>query len=143
MTLSNVTERLQPGGFFVGTTLNAYRLVKLLRSIRGNVWSNSVCRLEFDESTDKDEFPEFGAKYSFSLVEAVDNLPEYLVHFSVLEAIAAEYGLKLVVRQEFPAVYEEYKSDPQFGNLMERMGVYELSPDEWQANSQYKARPTN
>jgi mRNA (guanine-N7-)-methyltransferase len=53
MTLQNITERLEPGCHFVGTVPNAYRLVHLLRSVRGLSWKNSICGIEFDESTDK------------------------------------------------------------------------------------------
>lgn len=134
---SNVSDRLEAGGHFVATIPNALRLVQLFRSVPGNVWKNSICRLEFDRNTDKDVFPEFGARYSFFLADAVDSVPEYLVHPAVLERIAAEYDLELVLRKEFPEWKAEYEKDPRFEDLMHVMQVERLSPDEWQAASLY------
>ncbi len=133
--LRNISERLEPGGYFVGTVPNAYRLVHLLRASRGLKWSNSICSLVFDESTDKDLLPDFGARYIFTLEDAVDGVPEYLVHFAVLERIAQEYELDLVLREEFPDFFANNQKEHE--DLLTRMGVHVLSPDEWQAASLY------
>ena len=135
--LSNLTNRLEPGGYFLGTIPNALRLVRLIRSVPGNTWSNSICKLEFDPSMDKDCFPEFGARYSFTLADAVDSVPEYLVHPAVFERVAAEYGLELVLRKELPDWKRDYCKDPRFEDLLRIMRVNRLSPDEWQAASLY------
>jgi hypothetical protein len=42
----------------------------------------SRTQVTFDRT---DEFPEFGAKYTFSLEDAIDDCPEYLVHFTVFK----------------------------------------------------------
>ncbi len=108
MALLNVSDRLRPGGVFCGTVPNSYRLVHLLRHVRGLSWSNPITAIEFDEATDKDCLPEFGARYLFSLAESVDRVPEYLVHFAVLQRIALEYNLELVMREEFPDFYKRH-----------------------------------
>jgi mRNA (guanine-N7-)-methyltransferase len=110
MALRNISERLRPGGCFIGTVPNTYRLVQLLRSARGLSWSNSIVSIEFDAATDKDCLPEFGARYTFALVDAVDRVPEFLVHFAVLQRVADEYGLDLVMREEFSSFYQKYGS---------------------------------
>lgn len=135
-TLQNVSERLDPGCHFVGTVPNAYRLVHLLRASRGLSWSNSICGFQFDESlAEKDVFPEFGARYTFSLADAVDSVPEYLVHFSVLERVARDYGLELVFREEFPDFFAKYVKENE--RLLKKMEGDVLTADEWQAASLY------
>ena len=47
----------------------------------GLSFGNSIFNVRFEQ---KDEFPAFGAKYYFTLEEAVGNVPEYLVHFPTL-----------------------------------------------------------
>lgn len=140
--LENITDRLVPGGYFIGTVPNANRLVKLLRSVDGYSWGNSVCSLEFDQKIfgpDKKIIPAFGARYTFRLTDAVDTVPEYLVHFEVLKRIAGEYQLDLVLLQDFAEVYATFKDVPQYANLLRVMKVTDprtgetLSQDEWQA----------
>ena len=135
--LSNITKRLEPGGFFLGTTPNALRLVRLIRSVPGHSWSNTICRLEFDPDIDKDCFPEFGARYTFTLADAVDSVPEYLVHPRVFARVAGEYGLDLVLYKEFPEWKETFGNDPRYDTLMKIMRVDHLSVDEWQAANLY------
>ena len=101
--------------------------MQLIRSVRGLTWGNSICKLEFDPDTDKDAFPEFGARYKFTLHDAVDNVPEYLVHFAVLKRVAGEYGLDLVLREEFPDFFAKYGKDPRFEDLLRIMRVDRLS----------------
>jgi len=98
--LQNVTERLNPGGFFVATIPNANYIVyvlsttlpsklisfcwvfsKSLRQAEGLSFGNSIFSVRFEQ---KEEFPMFGGKYYFTLEEAVGNVPEYLVHFPTL-----------------------------------------------------------
>lgn len=135
-TLQNVSERLDPGCHFVGTAPNAYRLVHLLRASRSLSWSNSICGFQFDEAlSDKDVLPEFGARYTFSLSDAVDAVPEYLVHFAVLERVARDFNLELVLREEFPDFYKRHVEEHE--GLLKRMEGDVLSEDEWQAASLY------
>ena len=157
MALGNISERLRPGGFFIGTVPNAYRLVHLLRSVRGLSWSNSIVSVDFDPATDKDCLPEFGARYTFALMDAVDRVPEFLVHFAVLQRVADEYGLELVMREEFSSFFQKYGrvflvsfvfgtklyisagNDARFSSLLNVMQVDRLSADEWQAACLYVA----
>jgi hypothetical protein len=62
-------------------------------------------------------------------------VPEYLVHFSVLERIAKEYDLELVMREEFPNFYARHESE--YRDLLHKMRVDALNSDEWEAASLY------
>jgi len=55
---------------------------KKLRSEKGLYFGNDIYRIEFEQ---KENFPEFGASYLFTLKDAVQNLPEYLVHIATLQ----------------------------------------------------------
>ncbi len=44
-----------------------------------------IYEVKFPQTKKKKYFPTFGAQYTFSLVDAVDNVPEYLVHSGTLE----------------------------------------------------------
>lgn len=87
------TRTCYAGGHFIGTVPNAHRLVRILRSAPARKWSNRVCSLEFDERVFVSNAPDavipaFGARYTFTLSDAVDSVPEYLVHFDVLRVSA-------------------------------------------------------
>lgn len=60
-----------------------------MRSVPAFKWNNRVCTLEFDQRVFTSNAPDavipaFGARYTFTLSDAVDSVPEYLVHFDVL-----------------------------------------------------------
>ena len=136
--LENITDRLKPGGHFVGTIINVLRLVKLFRHV-GHSWANPVCALEFDKSLSKEgPFPEFGAKYTFTLIDAVGGVPEYFVHFDVLQRLAKDYGLQLVMREEFPAFFNKYKNVDEYGELYGKMLRKNPTPAEWEAINLYQ-----
>ena len=68
--------------------------------------SNSVFKIEFDPPLDDNNPPPlFGAKYNFSLEGAVNNCPEFLVHFSTLVELAEKYGLILICRRRFDSYF--------------------------------------
>lgn len=105
--LKNVSTHLRTGGHFLGTLPNANWIVyfyliirkdlicsKKLRSQPGNLsFGNDVYNVTFEQA---ETFPTFGHKYTFRLVDAIDDMPEYLVHFPTLVRIAKEYDLELV-----------------------------------------------
>jgi mRNA (guanine-N7-)-methyltransferase len=87
--LQNVSERLRPGGYFIGTIPDANLIVKRLRQDQKEGFGNSIFSITF-ENLKRDEggklvgFTPFGCKYMFHLVDAVD-CPEYLVNWRVFE----------------------------------------------------------
>ena len=87
--LQNISLALAKGGHFFGTCPNSNWIVyvfdtddrKKLRSIQGLHFGNAVYSITFDQ---KDEYPLFGHRYRFDLMDAIDDCPEYLIHFPTL-----------------------------------------------------------
>jgi len=135
--LRNVSDRLKPGGHFIGTIPNANYLVKKIRSSNSLEFGNNLYKIQFFQ---KDNFTEpFGCRYLFSLKDAIDNCPEYLVHFPTLVKLAGEYDLELVMKDPFHSyIYQKSKPDNQenFRLLMKINALNEegtISEEEWEA----------
>lgn len=101
--LHNVSCRLEPGGFFIGTTVDADKVVAMIRSEGGEKLriSNEFYSIQFGQ----DSFPRtgtgsspYGLKFYFYLKDAVGRerttesrpiyVPEYLVSFDHLSVLA-------------------------------------------------------
>lgn len=120
--LKNVTDRLEPGGIFVGTTIDSDELVFRVRTSgsKDNSISNDYYKVVLPQDCfDKNQSP-FGLKYFFYLKEAIGKesketaakmVDEYLVVFSELERIASEYGLELVMKKNFRQFYDDMCSE--------------------------------
>ncbi|TPX30400.1 hypothetical protein SmJEL517_g06023 [Synchytrium microbalum] len=135
--LKNVSDALRPGGFFIGTLPDAYWIVKRLKSENGLSFGNSIYSIKFEQ---RDKFPLFGHKYWFVLEDAIDNAPEFLVHFPSLTRLAAEYGLKLVFKKRLHDLYLERSQEGDDGQLFRRMlGNKVITDDEWEAIGIYLA----
>ncbi|CAJ0914562.1 9051_t:CDS:2, partial [Entrophospora sp. SA101] len=139
MALKNVTSGLKIGGYFIGTVPNAYRIVKILKSLPDNEleFGNSIYSIKFEQ---KESYPLYGNKYWFNLEESIDDCPEYLVYFPVFEKLAKEYGLKLLYKKSFHDLYEEEKKNDKFYDLLFQMQVIgkrpddsKMTDDEWEA----------
>jgi len=89
-------------------------------------WGNGIYRVRFPEGTPEDGIfrPPFGWKYSYFMVEAVEEIPEYVVPWEAFRALTQEYNLELQFRKPFLEIWEEEKNDPELGPLSERMGVH-------------------
>jgi mRNA (guanine-N7-)-methyltransferase len=147
--LQNVSERLRPGGYFIGTMPDANWIVKRVRQEPPNSFGfgNSIYSITFDnleqKGNDKVGFTPYGCKYMFHLVDAVD-CPEYLVHFPTFQRLAKEYGLKLVFKENFHQFYVSASKDEEFSKLLNRIGVIgghapDMSEEEWEAAGIYLA----
>jgi mRNA (guanine-N7-)-methyltransferase len=99
--LTNVSSRLEPGGFFIGTTVDAEKVVSLIRTEgKENLRiSNKFYSIQFgQDSFPKEKGNPLGLKFYFYLKDAVGRerlsedrpvyVPEYLVNFDFLEQIA-------------------------------------------------------
>jgi len=124
--MKNAAENLKPGGFFIGTTPDAYDIMRRLELCGGKTFGNSIYNIRFDDGVDRRQ-PLFGAKYNFHLQDVVD-CPEFLVHFPTVERIAEKYGLILVHRQRFQTAYNTYIKTQEGKNLMENMACFETYP---------------
>jgi mRNA (guanine-N7-)-methyltransferase len=119
ISIRNIAQHLRKGGYFFGTTTNA----KVIRERLGtsNEISNSVYRLSIaDKST---LHQDFGAQIHFSLEDAVEECPEFLIPMSKLTQLAQENGLVLERCMSFPEVYQRYCKDHDYGPLLRKMNV--------------------
>uniref|UniRef100_A0A3B3R3G4 mRNA cap guanine-N(7) methyltransferase n=1 Tax=Paramormyrops kingsleyae TaxID=1676925 RepID=A0A3B3R3G4_9TELE len=124
MMLRNACERLRPGGFFIGTTPDAFELVKRLEASESNSFGNNVYRVTFQK---KDVYPLFGCQYDFSL-EGVVNVPEFLVYFPLFQEMAKKYNMRLVSKKTFSEFFKEKIANEQHRTLMKRMQALEVYP---------------
>lgn len=80
--LMNATRWLKPGGVFVGTIPNAEQLLTRLDQIPADSpelsFGNSVYSIKFES---REPRPLYGHRYSFFLQDAVEDVPEYVVHW--------------------------------------------------------------
>jgi len=136
--LENVTQRLVPGGFFIGTIPDSNVLVRKLRACPGLEFGNEFYRVVFDDAWSSKRFVKnpFGIRYHFYLESAVLDVPEYLVVFPVLEQMAQEYGLELQLWMNFHEFITMYLSpNSPFLSLFHRMDIFQnsrgLSPEFW------------
>ncbi|KAJ8455074.1 hypothetical protein ONZ51_g12655 [Trametes cubensis] len=142
--LKNVSTWLRPGGIFVGTIPNAKQLMEQLDALPPDSkelsWGNNVYRIRFEE---RDSRPIFGHRYWFYLQDAVDDVPEYVVHWENFVQLAAEYDLHPVYKKEFHEIFEEHHEHEEFGQLLQRMhvvdadGESQMDEDQWEAANIY------
>ncbi|CAG8749540.1 13251_t:CDS:2, partial [Acaulospora morrowiae] len=138
MGLRNVSSNLKVGGVFIGTVPDAYWIVKKLKSLKPHElkFGNQIYSVSFE---DRNNFPTFGHKYWFSLEDAIDDCPEYLVHFPTFEKMAEEYGLELIYKHGFHTIYDKEKEVPLYRDLLYKMKVIRhdmdaaMSKEEWEA----------
>lgn len=126
MMLRNACERLRPGGFFIGTTPDAYELVRRVEESPSCSFGNEVFNVTFQK---KGEYPLFGCQYHFNL-EGVVNVPEFLVYFPLFVQMAKKYNMRLVFKKTFSEFFEEHIKDEQHKILMQRMQALESYPVE-------------
>jgi len=144
--IQNVAMHLRPGGHFVGTIPDANVLVRKLREAKTMEFGNSVTRVRFDGTNklfDMASGP-YGIKYNFFLKDAIDDCPEYLIHFPTLFKLCHQAGLELVEKRNFHKFFFKYAENPELRELLGRMKVLTateegISEDEWEACFYYCA----
>ncbi|XP_065327449.1 mRNA cap guanine-N7 methyltransferase [Pelmatolapia mariae] len=124
--LRNACERLKPGGYFIGTTPDAFELVKRLEASDSLSFGNEVFKVTFQS---KGSYPLFGCQYHFNLEEVV-NVPEFLVYFPLFEHMAKQYNMQLVLKQRFADFFEEKVKKENHRSLMMKMMALEPFPSE-------------
>ena len=105
--LRNISARLRPGCFFIGTTVDDREFLERLRRSPTNEFGNSlyqVHNVQFDKANPQC----FGSKYTFSLSEAIPDIPEYLVPFDRLVELAKEYNLEFKRKMPFKELYRHF-----------------------------------
>ncbi|KAM8886403.1 mRNA cap guanine-N(7) methyltransferase [Spinachia spinachia] len=127
MMLRNACERLKPGGFFIGTTPDAFELVKRLEASDSLSFGNEVFKVSFQS---KGSYPLFGCQYHFSLEDVV-NVPESLVYFPLFQHMAKRYNMHLVLKQRFSEYFEDkVKKEPHRSLMMKMMALQPFPCDE-------------
>ena len=100
-----MSRLLRPGGYFVGTTVDANVLVRKLREADGLVFGNPIVEVRFDDAHKSKLFPPdrgpFGLQYAFTLADAVTDCEEWMVPKKRFVELAEEYGLELVEWSNF------------------------------------------
>ncbi|UZJ55034.1 hypothetical protein CBS101457_004354 [Exobasidium rhododendri] len=136
LMLENIARYLKPGGIFVGTIPNAdllrSRLTDVLESSSssGNTSSdlsfgNQYYKVRFDPSTTSKngKFPAFGHKYYFTLVDAVDDVAEYVVDWDQFISLAHQNGLECIFKKSFEQIWREEGQLDRFRDLTRKMRI--------------------
>ncbi|KAH8082326.1 guanine-N(7)-methyltransferase domain-containing protein [Filobasidium floriforme] len=143
--LENISNSLRIGGTFLGTTLSASRLLDLLSHIPEESEELSIGNPYYNIVFDKRDYEgTYGHSYRFTLVEAVEDCAEFIVHWEAFRELALSYGLKEVYRKDFDEVFAEEQTKPESVKLAERMGVttnghLNMDAEQWSACSIYMA----
>ncbi|XP_041046108.1 mRNA cap guanine-N7 methyltransferase [Carcharodon carcharias] len=122
--LKNACDRLRPGGYFIGTTPNAFELVKRLEASETNSFGNEFYSVTFQK---KGEYPLFGCQYDFNL-EGVVNVPEFLVYFPLFEEMAKKHKMKLVLKKSFSEFFKDKVQNSEHKMLLKKMKSLEQYP---------------
>ncbi|XP_051057045.1 mRNA cap guanine-N7 methyltransferase isoform X1 [Phodopus roborovskii] len=122
--LRNACGRLNPGGYFIGTTPNSFELIRRLEASETESFGNEIYTVKFQK---KGSYPLFGCKYDFNLESVVD-VPEFLVYFPLLTEMAKKYNMKLIYKKTFREFYEEKIKNNENKMLLKRMQALEPYP---------------
>jgi len=131
--LQNATRNLRRGGYFIGTIPNASVLLEKVKETNGKTWTGTdeISSVEFVEDCSSiQENSEFGVKYMFTLKDAVDRCPEFLIDISVLTQLCADLGLEKVEVKPFSEFKKDNENSKENMELWSRMKVPGLSSAE-------------
>lgn len=125
--LENVSDSLEIGGYFIGTTTDSNELISRLKKSETNEFGNELYNIKFqlDEKTkNKTDFPLFGVKFDFQL-DSVVECPEYLLNFPALVKLAKRHNLELVFNEKFSDFFNKYSQVPEYQKLISIMKAME------------------
>ena len=110
--ISNLTERLVPGGLCAITTINAPKLVQLFKTNPKNrIIRNNLYYVE--RHFELNELKPFGCGYQFYLTGSVPGIDEYLVHPQVLIDLFKDYGCNLIEFSPFQEFHQNLITNPK------------------------------
>ncbi|OCF58016.1 hypothetical protein L486_04043 [Kwoniella mangroviensis CBS 10435] len=145
MMIENVSRYLRKGGIFIGTIPNAELLLSKLNELPEDDeelrFGNSCYYVQFSERKHKGIY---GHQYRFFLMDAVEDVPEYVVDWENFVNLAMEYRLRLIYKKPFHDILQEEKESRDFGPLLGKMGVVNdqgessMDEDQWEAASECK-----
>lgn len=97
----NVSELLKIGGYFIGTILNYFSLLKRCVKSADQSTGNEMFAIKFDQSVDlKKAIPSYGVKYYLTTSKVIERL-EYLVKLDVFVKLMKKHGLELAQCKQF------------------------------------------
>ncbi|WWC97059.1 hypothetical protein V866_003936 [Kwoniella sp. B9012] len=144
MMIENVSRYLRKGGIFIGTIPNAELLLSKLNELPEDDeelrFGNSCFYVQFSERKHKGIY---GHQYRFFLMDAVEDVPEYVVDWENFVNLAMEYRLRLIYKKPFHDILQEEKESRDFGPLLGKMGVVNdqgessMDEDQWEAANLY------
>lgn len=118
--LNNVSKSLRPGGVFIGTIpLSDFIKEKIVKKeYKNSKFGNDLYSVTFHKEPPVDGVfrPPFGNGYNFSLTDAIDDVPEYVVPFEVLRLMCEDYGLILKYKKNFVDLFNQ-EIPKYFGRL--------------------------
>jgi len=141
----NATDRLAPGGYFIGCFPDPIKIMAHLVASPDHqtIRIGDVCKIRFRKYLDEinQNTDPYAVIYDVSLGEVLDNVPEYLISFPVLEKMANEYGLESRLFMNFQEFYTNYKHVPPFTSLLRihdaPIDEKLIPPAEWEVLSLY------
>ncbi|MCO5549383.1 hypothetical protein L7F22_002858 [Adiantum nelumboides] len=142
--LGNIAALLKVGGIFIGTIPDASAILRQLRHVQGLHLGNSCYRIHFPSKRVLNQQQlsrqPFGAEYRFHLLDGAVDCPEWLVPFASLEALANDFGLELLYKDNFHGFVQRQAHNPCFAHLMQRsQALARISDDEWDTAHLYMA----
>ncbi|CDK25348.1 unnamed protein product [Kuraishia capsulata CBS 1993] len=148
--IKNVSKSLRRGGKFIGTIPSSDFMKTKLKDLPAGEkgWGNSLYRVNFDQDPPRDGIfrPAYGQLYTYYLVDAVDNVPEFVVPFEAFRALCEEYNLELRYKKQFFDMFAEEipnwikRLNPRLLEGMRRAdGTYGVEGEEKEAAAFYLA----
>jgi len=142
----NVTDRLEPGGFFIGCYPDPVKILERLKVAPDHqtITIGNICRIKFHKTFDELQgIDPYGIVYEVTLGEVMHNIPEYLVSPPILEKMAEEYGLLPVFQLNFQEFYHTFRNVPPYAGLLRTHNAptsqNTIPNAEWEVMSLYTA----
>ena len=134
--MRNAAERMKPGSYFLGTVPDDSVLVHKLRDAAAMSFGNDLFQVDFRTGHKGPFVGGYGHEYVFTLKDALDGCPEYLVPLEALRALGRECGLELLHHENLHEFFYLHSRAPQFFDLMRRMNVmprggHPFPADQW------------
>jgi len=120
----NVTDRLEAGGFFIGSYPDPIKLLEKLAASPDHrtITIGDIGKIKFHKTLEELQgIDPYGIVYEVTLGEVMCDVPEYLISPPIFEKLAEEYGLMPITQmnfQDFYQFYKNYKNAPPYAALL-------------------------
>jgi mRNA (guanine-N7-)-methyltransferase len=142
----NVTDRLVPGGFFIGCYPDPMKILERLKAAPDHktITIGDICQIKFHKSFEELQGTSpYGIVYEVTLGEVMENVPEYLVSPPIMEKMAEEYGLLPILQMNFQDFYSTFRNVPPYAGLLRTHNApasqNAIPAAEWEVMSLYSA----